>query len=442
MPTTLRTLIRSPYDREIARLAIPALGSLIAEPLYVLVDTAIVGNIGTNELAGLALASTVLLTLHAAAIFLAYGTTGPVARLIGSGNEIEAGNRSIQGLWLGLFVGLAGALFLAVLGSPILELIGGSGEVLVAARTYLFVSLPGLPFLLIALAANGSFHGRQDAKTPLVLAIIGAVGNLVIELVLINGLGYGIGASALSTVIAQTVVGVISVVLVVRWARTIGASTAPDGRGMRSILATSKALFIRTMSLRGSFTLSTAIAARVGVADVAAHQIALGIWSTLALALDAVAIAGQALTGKWLGVGDKMKARAATKRMIEVDVFVGVVVGAGILVARQPLSELFSNDPAVVSITAFLLVHLAVQQPLNGVVFALDGILIGASDLNYLAISMLGAGVLFAAMAAVVVATGAGVGWLWAAIAVFMAARAVPLVLRWRQDAWLVEGAG
>ncbi len=442
MPFNLRTLLRSPYDKEIARLAVPALGSLIAEPLYVLVDTAIVGNIGTNELAGLALASTVLLTLHAAAIFLAYGTTGPVARLISGNREIEAGDRSVQGLWLGLVVGVVGAAVLAVAGTPILELLGGSGEVLTAARTYLMVSLPGLPFLLIALAANGSFHGRQDAKTPLLLAIVGAVGNLVIELILINGLGYGIGASALSTVIAQTVVGVISVVLVVRWARSIGASTRPNRTGMLSILATSKALVVRTMSLRGSFTLSTAIAARIGVADVAAHQIALGIWSTLALALDAVAIAGQALTGKWLGVGDKVKARAATRRMIEVDIMVGAIVGLGILVARKPLSELFSDDQAVVSITAFLLIHLAIQQPLNGVVFALDGILIGASDLNYLAISMFGAALVFVAMSGVIVATGAGIGWLWAAIAAFMAVRAVPLVARWRNDSWLVEGAG
>ncbi len=418
----------------------PALGSLIAEPLYVLADTAIVGNIGTTELAGLALASTVLLTLHSAAIFLAYGTTGPVARLIGSNRESDAAHRSMQGVWLALILGVAGALILAVTGRPLLQLLGGSGDVLVAAERYLLFSLPGLPFLLVALAANGSFHGRQNTKTPLVLAFVGAVGNLVIELILINGLGYGIGASALSTVIAQFVVGVAATTMVVRWVRSHQVSTKPDRATMLELLGTSRALVIRTMSLRGSFTLSTAVAARMGVTDVAAHQVALGIWSTLALALDAVAIAGQALTGKWLGIGDKLKARAATRRMIEVDIGVGIVMAVAVFLLRQPIAELFSNDPVVVSLTSFILIHLALQQPLNGVVFALDGILIGAGDLSFLAAGMVGAAILFVVLAAAVVMAGAGIGWLWFAMSIFMLARAVPLVARWRRDDWLVVG--
>ncbi len=429
--------LRSPYDAEIAKLAIPALGSLVAEPLYVLADTAIVGNIGTTELAGLALASTVLLTVHAVMIFLAYGTTGPVARLIGSGDTTAAAHRSLQGIWLAGILGIGSSILLWAGGRTFLGWLGGSGAELVAAETYLNVSLLGFPFLLLALAANGSFHGRQNAVIPLALAIAGAAINIVIELILIPGLGYGIGASALSTVIAQVIVGITATVLVLRWSIASGAVNRPDRATMAALLGTSKALIVRTMSLRGSFTLSTAIAASLGVVDVAAHQVALAVWSTLALALDAVAIAGQSLTGKWLGVGDLTRARAATRRMIEVDVAVGVVVGLIIVVFRQPLAGLFSDDQELVDLIAFTLAHVGAQQPLNGVVFALDGILIGAGDLNYLAIGMVGAGVAFVGLCAVIITTGAGLGWLWAAIAAFMAIRAVPLVLRWRQDAWL-----
>lgn len=433
--------LRSPHDGDIARLAIPALGSLVAEPLYILADTAIVGRIGTTELAGLALASTVLLSVHAIMIFLAYGTTGPVARLIGAGRHREAAERSMQGLWLAAILGVGSALVLAIIGRSLLQLLGADGDVLDAGWRYLWISLPGFPFLLIALAGNGSFHGRQNTTTPLVLAVTGAVLNLVIELVLIPGLGYGIGASALSTVIAQTIVGIAVLVVVIRWVRSNGASIGPHPPLMFALLRTGRALILRTVSLRGSFTLSTAIAARIGVPDVAAHQIALGVWGTLALALDAVAIAGQALTGKWLGTGDTVTARDATRRMIEIDVAVGALMGTLVLVFRQPLAQLFTEDPAVIAIATLVLVHVAIQQPLNGIVFALDGILIGAGDLDYLAKWMVIAAVAFAAAAVTVFVTGAGLGWLWMAIALLMVVRAVSLIARWRQDTWLVAGA-
>ncbi len=429
--------LRSHYDAEIAKLAIPALGSLVAEPLYVLADTAIVGNIGTTELAGLAFASTVLLTVHAAMIFLAYGTTGPVARMIGGGDVVGAAHRSLQGLWLAAILGIGSAAVMFGFGTTLLGWLGAEGAELAAAQTYLDISVLGFPFLLVTLAANGSFHGRQNATIPLALAAAGATINIVVELILIPGLGYGIGASALSTVIAQVLVGIVAAVLVVRWTRASGAVSRPNPTTMRALLGTSTALIVRTMSLRGSFTLSTAIAAGFGVIDVAAHQVAISVWITLALALDAVAIAGQSLTGKWLGIGDVERARAATRRMIEVDVAVGVVVGLLVIVFRQPLGNLFTDDPVLADLIAFALAHVGAQQPLNGVVFALDGILIGAGDLTFLAIGMVGAAIFFAVLCGVIVAAGLGLGWLWAAIAAFMTARAIPLVWRWRQDTWL-----
>ncbi len=409
----------------------------MAEPLYVLADTAVVGRIGTTELAGLALASTVLLTAHALLIFLAYGATGPIARMISEGNLTRAATRGIQGMWLAGVLGIGIAVLLAFFAEPLLRLLQAEGEVLDAALLYLMFSLPGFPFLLLALAGAGVLHGRQDTRRPLVIALSSALANLAIEIVLVFGLGFGLGASALSTVIAQVGAGVAYIFLVLRWARETGASTRPERAPMVSILKSGQALVVRTASLRGALTLGAGIAASIGTEEVAAHQVALQVWFTLALALDAVAIAGQALTGRYLGEGDQKVAWAASRRMIELDTV--VAIGFGILIAlfREPIASLFTDDTAVVGLTGFVLLHVAGQQPINGVVFALDGILIGAGDLWFLAKGMVAAFAAFGAAAFAVVRTDAGLGWLWGALWIFMIVRMVPLVIRWRNGHWL-----
>ena len=436
MPET-GSRFRSPYDRPILRLAVPAFGTLVAEPLYVLVDTAVVGNIGTTELAGLGLASAVLLFAHSVMIFLAYGATGPIARMIASGSEQEAATRGVQGLWLGGLLGLLSVALLAVLGTPTLKLLNAQGEVLEAAQLYLFVSLAGFPFLLLALAGGGVQHGRQDTRGPFVIALASALANLVIEVILVFGFGYGLGASALSTVIAQMGAGVAYVWVVRGWSRSLGASFAPMWSQMSEILRSGGALVVRTVTLRGAFVIAAAIAAGLGEAELAAHHIGLQIWGTLALALDAVAIAGQALTGRYLGEGDAQVARAASARMIQIDVLAGVFFGAMIALLRTPLGSVFTDDAAVLSLTGLVLLHLAAQQPLNGVVFALDGILIGAGDLVFLAQWMVIAAASFGVAAAVVVFTGAGLGWLWGALWVFMLVRAASVFARWQSGRWL-----
>lgn len=420
----------------------PALGTLVAEPLYVLADTAIVGRLGTDELAGLALASAVLLSVHSLMIFLAYGTTATVSRLIGAGREREGARQSIQGLWLALLLGLVFALALVPTGTWLLELLGGEGRALEAGQRYLGISLIGLPFLLLNLAGAGSYTGRQDTRTPLVVAVVGAVANLVIELILVTGLGYGIGASALSTVVAQVGTGLVFAFGVGRWARGVGVGLRPDPAAVAALALAGRALMLRAIALRGSFTLAAAVAARIGVTELAAHQVALQIWATLTLALDAVAIAGQALTGRWLGAGDVERARSAARRMIELDVAVGAAAGLGLLAIREPLAQVFSTDAAVVAATASVLVWVAVSQPLSGYVFALDGILIGAGDLAYLGRSMGVAAALFAGLALWMLQVGTTLAWLWVALIVFMALRAVAVWWRWRSDRWIVLGAG
>ena len=436
-----RLALRSEYDRDIARLAIPAFGTLIAAPLYVLADTAIVGHLGTNELAGLALASNVLLTVHGLMIFLAYGTTASVARLIGAEREADAARASVQGLWLASMLGVFFVLLITFAGSSLLRLLGGSGPALEAGETYLTVSALGIPFLLLSLAGAGAFHGRQNTRTPLVIAVAGNAANLIVEVVLIYGFGFGIGASALATVVAQMGVGAMYASRVFGWARSLGIEFSIEWARVKRLLVTGQPLVLRTLALRGSFTFATAVAARVGVVEVAAHQVATEVWSTLALSLDAVAIAGQALTGRWLGAGMPERAKEAARRMIQVDVAVGVGLGAVILLWREQIAGIFSDDPAVTSTAAFLLVWVAVSEPVNGYVFALDGILIGAGDFSYLGRSMVVVALAFAAMGTGVLIAGAGLGWLWTALTAFMAMRAVAVWWRWRSDRWLTATA-
>ncbi len=433
-------LLRSPHDRDIARLAVPALGTLVAEPLYVLADTAIVGRLGTDQLAGLALASTVLLTVHSALIFLAYGTTSTVARLVGAERKTEAATQAIQGLWLAIALGVAGSALMGAFAEPLLRALGGEGSTLTAGLTYLRVSLVGFPFLLIMLAGAGAFNGRQDTRTPLAIAVSGAVANLVIELILVPGMGYGIGASALSTVIAQVGTGLAYIAMLTKWARAERISIRPSPAALATLAWAGRALVLRAVALRGSFTLAAAVAARISVPALAAHQIGLQLWSTLALTLDAVAIAGQALTGKWLGAGDGERARQAAKRMIQLDVGVGLVAALVVLAARPWIGRIFTTDPEVIALTGTVLLWVAVTQPLNGYVFALDGILIGAGDMRYLGRTMALAAIVFIAMATWMLRTSAGLNVLWLALSVFMVLRAAALWYRWRTDAWIVLG--
>jgi putative MATE family efflux protein len=433
--------LRSPYDREIARLAVPAFGALIAEPLYVLTDTAVVGHLGTPQLGGLAVASAVLLTLYAVFIFLAYGTTAAVSRLLGAGDERAAAHQAIQSLWLAVGIGVVTAALGLVLSGPMVDLLGAEGAVRTNALVYLRISLIGVPALLVVLAGTGYLRGRQDTRTPLVVALTTASANLVIELVLIYGFDQGIGASALATVVAQTAGAAVYVRRLGRDARLQGASLTPDPASLRALGRVGRDLLIRTAALRASLVVTTAAATRLGDVEVAAHQIAFEIWSFLALGLDAVAIAGQAITGRALGAGDGVAARAAGRRMIEWGVALGVVFGVALAAARTPLAGLFTDDARVAALAGFLLLWVAVLQPVNALAFVLDGVLIGAGDMRFLAWAMLGAAALFVPAALAVPALDAGIGWLWAALGLLMLTRAASLLARFAGGRWVVLGA-
>jgi putative MATE family efflux protein len=428
-------------DREILRLALPALAALVAEPLYVLADTAVVGHIGPEALAGLAVATSILLVGYAVFIFLAYGTTASVARLLGAGDEREAAHQAVQGMWLAAGCGVAVSAVTFAASGPLLSLLGATGEVREQAFTYLSVSLLGVPAMLVVLAGTGYLRGLQDTRTPLLVAIGSASANLALELVLIPGLGFGIGASALSTVIAQWGSATVYVVWVRRAVRAHAVALAPHPRTLRRLAVVGRDLFLRTAALRGSLLLSTGVATRIGTVDVAAHQIAFEVWSFLALVLDALAIAGQAMIGRFLGAGSVADARRAGRRLLEWGLAAGVVLGGVVLLTRTWLPGLFTGDASVAALAVFLLAWVGALQPVNAAVFVLDGLLIGAGDMRFLAWAMWIAFAVFAVAAALVLVLELGIGWLWAGLAALMLSRLTVLGLRWRTDSWAVTGA-
>ena len=435
-PSDVRAL-----DREILRLAVPALGALIAEPLYVLADTAVVGRLGTDRLAGLALAASVLLIAHSILIFLAYGTTAAVSRLLGAGDQAGAAHQAVQSLWLATGLGVALALVGLPLAEPLLIAIGADDVTLPYALTYLRISLLGLPAMLIVLAGTGYLRGLQDTFTPLVVALGSAVVNLVLELVLVLGMGFDIGASALSTVVAQMGAAAVYVTMTLRHVRRHDVGLRPHPATLARLGVVGGDLFVRTAALRGSLIVTTAVAAGFGTVALAAHHITLEIWNLCALALDAVAIAGQALIGRYLGAGDGVAARRVGDRMLRWGAGAGLVLGSLVLAGHGALPHLFTDDDAVAAVAGSLLVIAALSQPLNGIVFALDGLLIGAGDMRWLAVAMVGAASVFIPVAIAVGRWDLGVAALWWSLTGLMVLRFVPLMVRGRGQRWAVLGA-
>ncbi|MFI8188445.1 MATE family efflux transporter [Streptomyces sp. NPDC085946] len=432
---------RRQHDREIVALAVPAFGALVAEPLFLMADTAIVGHLGTAQLAGLGIASALLTTAVSIFVFLAYATTAAVARRVGAGDLPAAIRQGMDGIWLALLLGAAVIAVVLPTAPTLIDLFGASDTAAPHAVTYLRISALGIPAMLIVLAATGVLRGLQDTKTPLYVAIAGFVANGALNAGLVYGAGLGIAGSAWGTVIAQCGMAAAYLVVVVRGARRHGASLRPDAAGIRASAQAGVPLLVRTLSLRAILMIATAVAARLGDADIAAHQIVLTLWSLLAFALDAIAIAGQAIIGRCLGAGDAPGARAVCRRMVEWGTAVGAVLGLLVVVARPVFLPLFTSDPAVQD-TAFLaLVIVAVSQPICGIVFVLDGVLMGAGDGPYLAWAMLVTLAVFTPVALLVPVLGGGLTALWAAMTLMMAVRMVTLWLRTRSGRWLVTGA-
>lgn len=429
------------YDKEIARLAVPAFAALISEPLFLLADAAIVGHLGVAQLAALGIAATVLQTVVGMFVFLAYGTTSTVARNLGAGNQRAALSSGIDGIWLSLLVGaLAGGLVLAL--TPVV--VGGFAPTPAVhdfAVTYLRIAALGVPALLLMFAATGVLRGLQDTRTPLYVAVAANLVNIALNVFFVYGLDWGIAGSALGTLAAQGTAAIVLAYVVVRGARRLSASLVPQLSGVRTAWRIGVPLMLRTLTLRATLLLATYVAASLSTASLAAHQVAFTVWTFLTFALDAIAIAGQAITGRLLGAGNAVGTRAATRRMLGWGAASGVVLGVLLVAVRPLLVPLFSPDADVQELLSTVLIVVALHQPVSGIVFVLDGVLIGAGDGRYLAVAGVVALLAFAPMAFAVMWLGGGLVWLWWAFTAFMGIRMLTLLWRERSDDWLVLGA-
>jgi putative MATE family efflux protein len=422
---------RSAYDGEILRLALPALGALAAEPLYLLVDTAIVGHLGTPELAALALAATVLANVVALCIFLTYGTTARVTRLHGAGEDEAAAALGPQALWLALAAGVTVGGTVAALAGPLVHALGGDGHVADMAARYLRIGSIGIPMALIALAGQGWLRGMGDLRTPLVIVVAANAANVVLELLFVYGFDWGLDGSAWGTVLAQLGMGIAFATVLLR------AFALPDLTRIRSLVSIGAQLMVRTAALLGCFVLATAVCAHIGAPTVAAHQIAFQLFGFLALLLDAIAIAGQVIVGRALGAGDADAAYAAARRMIELSLAAGLIIGGVFLALVDVVPRAFTSDPRVIDQAHDLWPLFCAMWPVAAVVFALDGILIGAGDTRYLALAMV---VAFLAFAPIVLAAET-VGVVWLALDVLMLVRLATLGGRFARRRWALVGA-
>ncbi|GGR33659.1 MATE family efflux transporter [Streptomyces netropsis] len=429
------------HDREIVALAVPAFGALVAEPLFVMADSAVVGHLGTPQLAGLGVAAALLTTAVSVFVFLAYATTAAVARRVGAGDLPAAIRQGMDGIWLALLLGAAVIAVVLPTAPALVELFGASPTAAPYATTYLRVSSLGIPAMLVVLAATGVLRGLQDTRTPLYVAVGGFAANAALNVLLVYGAGLGIAGSAWGTVIAQCAMAAVYLAVVVRGARRHGASLRPDAAGIRACAQAGVPLLVRTLSLRAVLMIATAVAARLGDTDIAAHQIVLTLWSLLAFALDAIAIAGQAIIGRYLGADDPDGARAVCRRMVQWGIGAGVVLGVLVVASRPVFVPLFTSDPAVRDALLPALLVVALSQPVAGVVFILDGVLMGAGDGPYLAWAMLLVLAAFAPVALLVPTFGGGLTALWWAMTLMMTVRMLTLWTRTRSGRWLVTGA-
>ena len=423
-------------DRRIIRLGIPALGTLAAEPLYRIVDTAIVGRLGTDQLAGLAIAVTVLALVVAGSNFLTYGTTERVAKRLGAGRPGDAADVGVQAMWLAGFVAVVAVPLLVFGARPVAAALGADGDVLEFAVQYLRIAAVGVPFVLIALAAQGVQRGASDYRTPLVILVASNVANLVIEVVLVFGFDLGIAGAAWSTAIAQAGAG-IAFLIVIRRRLSSARHRRPLWVEMAPLLTAGRHLLLRVGSMLAVFTGATAIAARVDDATLAAHQIAMTMFLFLALVLDALAIPAQTLVAEELGRRHDDGSNGAleiARRVVRLSVIAAGAIAVVIALTSPVLPHAFSDDPAVVTRATSALLLLALLLLPGAVAFADDGVLIGAGDYRFLGVAAFGYLLAVAPIAVVVLATPSlGIAGIWIGLVVWMVLRAVVNTMRVRR---------
>lgn len=428
-----------PTDREVLALAIPALGALIAEPLYVLGDTAIIGHVGTVPLAGLALAGLLLSEVFGFCTFLEYGTTARAARLYGAGRVDEALDVGVQATWLALVLGVCLVVGLELVAAPAMHaMAGGSTPAAAQAVRWMRIASLGAPFVLVTAAAQGWMRALQDTRTPLVVIGLANVASIALSAALVFGAGFGVRGSAIANVVAQAASGLLFLAILARRRVPLG----PSLRRIRVQFAAARDLTVRTAAFFITFTVAASVAARIGDATLAAHQIGAQIWTFCALFLDSTAIAAQALIGRLLGAGQVDAALALARRLLAAGALLGVAFGLVLAAGYLVVPRAFTSDPAVIGKAHVLWPWLVLMMPLNGWVFALDGILFGAGDLRFMRnVTIAGALCGYLPLTLATAKFGWGLTGIWVGISTFIWIRAAIGYARWRGRRWLVGGA-
>ena len=424
--------------RRIAALALPALDVLAAEPLYVLVDTAVVGHLGRIPLAAVAVGGTVMSVAVWFGTLMAYGTTGRAARRFGAGDRTAAVAEGVQATWLALATGALLVLLAQLFATPVTSALAADPVAAEAAAQWLRVAALGIPGLLLAAAGNGWMRGVQDTRRPLYYVLGANVLSAVLCPLLVYPAGWGLIGSAVANVVAQSLTGGLFLWALIRERAPLRPSPAVIVRQ----LVLGRDLLIRGAAFQACWLSATAVAARFGVAAVGAHQIGLQLWFFCALALDAVAIAAQSLVGAALGAGEETAAREVARRVTAVGAVAGVgfallaAAGAGVVPGW------FTSDRAVHEQAAIVWPWFVGMLPFAGVVYALDGVLIGAGDVGYLRTMTLAAALLgFLPAIWLAYALDRGLAGVWFGLALFTLIRLVFLLVRWRGARWAVLGA-
>ena len=440
-PKTTEQPTNRAHAREVLALAVPAFATLVSEPLLVLADSAIIGHLATSALAGLGIAANVLGIIVGLCIFLAYGTTATVARRLGAGDKKGALAGGLDGMTLGLMLGIVLGAALAILAPLIVGWYDPGSEVAWNAARYLSISAAGIPAVLVMLASTGVLRGLQDTRTPLYVAVAANLVNIGLNFSLVYGANLGIAGSAIGTVIVQYASAAVLAAVVLRGARREEVHWRWHPAGVVIAARSGLWLMLRTLSLQISITITTLTAASMGAIAMAGHQVVNSLWVLLALGLDAIAIAAQAIIGRYLGGGRVNTVKALTRLMVKWGVLGGVAFGLIVAVASPVYGRLFTPDPEVRTLLTKVLIVVAVITPIAGVVYVLDGVLIGAGDARYLALAGLIAMVCYLPLAWLVRANGVGLVWLWTAYCGYMIARMITLLWRIRGTAWQRVGA-